>query len=161
MYAADFDGDGDNDIFSADWAHGYGLAWYENDGTGANFTKHYFMQSPAETGTYGNTVFSQPHAAQVADMDGDGVKDIVVGKMRFAHPDGYGDPDLQGTPYLYVFKTLRDTPGPDNSSISFEPHMVSDVSGVGRQFAVGHLNGDSIMDICVSSKLGLYVYLGQ
>ena len=30
MYAYDIDGDGDIDIFSADWAHGENLAWYEN-----------------------------------------------------------------------------------------------------------------------------------
>ena len=33
--------------------------------------------------------------------------------------------------------------------------------GVGRQIAVGHVNTDGIMDVCVSSKLGLFVFLGQ
>ncbi len=32
--------------------------------------------------------------------------DIVTGKMRFAHPHGYGDPDGDGIPYLYVFKNI-------------------------------------------------------
>jgi hypothetical protein len=33
--------------------------------------------------------------------------------------------------------------------------------GVGRQLSVGHANTDGIPDICIASKLGLYVFLGQ
>jgi len=33
--------------------------------------------------------------------------------------------------------------------------------GVGRQFSVGHVNTDGIMDICVGTKVGLAVFLGQ
>jgi hypothetical protein len=100
---------------------------------------------------------------QVVDMDGDGVADIVTGKMRYAHPDGYGDPDLQGTPYLYVFRVNRSQTGADGSPVALDRYRVDDVSGVGRQIAVGHINAheDGIMDICVASKLGLYVFLGN
>jgi hypothetical protein len=161
MYTWDIDGDGDQDIFSADWAHGWGLAWYEQT-DGMAFVKHKFMGSndPAEIAMYGDVYFSEPHAAQVIDMDGDGVRDIVTGKMRFAHPNGYGDPDIEGTPFVYVFKTVQDMPGVSGAA-HFEPYMVDNVVGVGRQFSVGHANTDGIMDICVGSKLGLYVFLGQ
>ena len=104
--------------------------------------------------------FSQPHAAQVVDMDGDGIRDIVTGKMYLAHPNGFGDPDLLGTPYVYVFRTVRDGSNTSGGAY-FEPVMVDDVAGVGRQIAVGHANLDGIMDFCVASKLGLYVFLGQ
>jgi hypothetical protein len=33
--------------------------------------------------------------------------------------------------------------------------------GVAQQFAIGHVNTDGIMDICVSTKVGLAVLLGQ
>jgi hypothetical protein len=158
MYATDFDGDGDADIFAADWAHGEGLAWYEQT-TAGNFTKHKFMGSAAEIATYG-LYFTEPHAAQVVDMNGDGIRDIVTGKMRFAHPNGYGDPDINGAPVVYVFKTVRDDPGV-SGAVHFEPVLVDNVVGVGRQFAVGHANLDGIMDFCVATKLGLYVFLGQ
>jgi hypothetical protein len=93
-------------------------------------------------------------------MDGDGVPDLVTGKERFAHPLDQNDPDPQGTPFLYVFKTIRNKPSVAGS-VTFEPHMVDNVAGVGRQIAVGHANTDGIMDICVASKLGLFVFLGQ
>jgi hypothetical protein len=165
MYAWDIDGDNDIDIFAADWAHGEGLAWYEQTGPGA-FTKHYFMGSAADEGTYG-VYFSQPHAAQAVDMDGDGVRDIVTGKMRFAHPNGYGDPDITGPAEVYVFRTVRDQAGVSGQA-HFEPVKVdmdaqgdSTGTGVGRQLSVGHINTDGIVDICTATKLGLYVYLGQ
>lgn len=160
MFAYDVDGDGDNDIFSSEAAHGYGLAWWEQTAD-LGLTRHYMMQGPEQMAMYG-VAFSQSHAAQAIDMDGDGIRDIVTGKMRFAHPDGYGDPDLRGAPVLYVFRTVRDTPGTSGAA-HFEPVLVDSEVGVGRQLAVGQINAheDGIMDICIGSKVGLYVFLGQ
>ena len=45
--------------------------------------------------------------------------------------------------------------------MTFEPNLVDNVVGVGRQISVGHANTDGIMDICVGTKLGLYVFLGK
>jgi hypothetical protein len=167
MFAFDVDGDGDGDVVSADFAHNYGISWYENMGANTlTFTKRQFVGGPQDVGKYG-VQFSEPHAMQAADMDGDGVPDIIVGKMRFAHPNGYGDPDLLGDPVLYVFKTIRNMPSTANGgSVTFEPHLVDTSamgmkSGVGRQIAVGHVNTDGIMDVCTANKLGLYVFLGQ
>ena len=33
--------------------------------------------------------------------------------------------------------------------------------GVGRELTIGHANTDGIMDICVATKVGLAVFLGQ
>lgn len=160
MYAADIDGDGDADVVAADGAHHYGLSWYEQTAPGA-FTKRQFMGSPADVGKYG-VVFSEPHALEVADMDGDGAPDVITGKMRFAHPISYNDPDPLEPPVLYVFKTKRNTPFAANGgSVTMEPHLVDMQVGVGRKLSVGHANTDGIMDICIASKLGLYVFLGQ
>jgi hypothetical protein len=171
MYAVDMDMDGIADVVAADWAHGEGLFWYKQSADG-KFTKYQFMGSAAEKGKWG-AGFSEPHALQVVDMDGDGRPDIVTGKMRFAHPYGYGDPDPDGVPYLYVFKNVA-TPDPNSGGpITLQPVLVDPVGapgaigtppggmGVGRQLSVGHVNTDGIMDICIASKVGLAVFLGQ
>jgi hypothetical protein len=165
MFSFDINGDGLADVVSTDWAHGYGLAWYEQvkpatAGADPTFIKHYIFntESAADVALY-KVAFSQPHAMQFVDMDGDGLPDIVIGKMHFAHPIAISDPDTLGKPVLYVFKLVRDPSAPGGAR--FEPHLVDDVFGVGRQVTVGHINTDGIMDICVSSKLGLAVFLGQ
>jgi VCBS repeat protein len=161
MFAFDVDGDGDADIIAADWAHGWGLAWYEQT-TPNVFVKHPFLgtNSAADMTRFGLAGFSEPHSLQVGDMDGDGVPDIVTGKMRFAHPLNQGDPDPQGVPYLYVFKTIRNRPSVAGS-VTFEPHMIDNVVGVGRETTIGQADTDGIMDICIASKLGLFVFRGK
>jgi hypothetical protein len=64
VFAADVDGDGDMDVFSAAYLDDE-IAWYENDGS-QNFTPHTI--STAANGAYG--VF-------VADVDGDGNLDVL------------------------------------------------------------------------------------
>ena len=172
MYATDMDMDKIPDIVAADWAHGEGLFWYKQ-GADGKFTKHKFMGTAAEKATYG-VYFTEPHALQVVDMDGDGRPDVVTGKMRFAHPLEENDPDPRGVPYIYVFKNTADAAAP--GGVKFVPMRVDGVDnysaaapegspeagmGVGRQLAVGHVNGDGIMDICVGTKVGLAVFLGQ
>jgi hypothetical protein len=101
--------------------------------------------------------FSQPHAFLVADIDGDGVKDIVTGKSFYAHPPGMGDPDADGTPVFYVFRLVR---GPAHA-VSWEPHLVDSEVGLGRQFTSGDLNGDGKVDIAVASKHGVFLFFQQ
>jgi hypothetical protein len=40
--------------------------------------------------------------------------------------------------------------------LRFVPTLVDEESGVGYQVAIGHWNKDGILDIGVSSKLGLF-----
>ena len=101
--------------------------------------------------------FSQPHALLVADIDGDGVKDLVTGKTFYAHPPGMGDPDADGTPVFYVFKLVRGAA----HAVSWEPHLVDSEVGLGRQFTTGDLNGDGKVDIAVASKHGVFLFLQQ
>ena len=181
MYAVDMDKDGCSDIVAADWAHGpQGLFWYQQqkNGTACNlsFKKIQFMgdsagDKPADVPKWG-AGFTEPHAMEVYDMDGDGRPDVIAGKMRYAHPRGQGDADLEGTPYIYVFQNLA-TPDPNSGGpITLKPMLVdgdpaatvgttAGGMGVGRHFSVGHVNTDGIMDICVGTKVGLAVFLGQ
>jgi hypothetical protein len=161
MFAFDVDGDGLTDVISTDWAHGYGLAWYQQT-AGQTFIKHYISNKAGGIGTGPMDLgFSEPHAMQFADMDGDGLPDIVVGKMHFAHPIAINDPDPLGTPLLYVFKLVRDATPPAAGKAHFEPHLVDSEFGVGRQITVGHINTDGVMDICASTKIGLALFFGQ
>ena len=87
MYAYDVDGDGDNDVVTSKAAHAYGLSWFENvggDDGEIKFKEHLIMGEKPEENEYG-VAFSQLHALALADMDSDGVQDIVTGKRWWAH----------------------------------------------------------------------------
>jgi len=96
-------------------------------------------------------VFSQPHAAYLADMDGDGIKDIVTGKRYWAH-NGH-DPDERGHRVIYWYQTKRDGKG----GVDFVPHLVDAESGVGVDVQVGDVNGDKLPDIVVGNKAGVFI----
>jgi hypothetical protein len=160
MYGYDVDGDGDQDVITALDSHGYGVAWYENN-NGA-WIQHVIVGGAGSMATNAGMIapFSQPHALVVADVDGDGVKDIVTGKSFYAHPPGQGDPDADGTPVFYVFKLIRGAGG-GAAAVKFEPHLVDSVEGLGRQFTVGDLNNDGKVDIAVASKHGVFLFFQQ
>jgi hypothetical protein len=148
FYAVDLDGDGLPDVV-ASVAHFYGLAWFQQvrQNGQISFCKHLIMGDPSHPSRYG-VVFSELHAVAVADMDGDGVPDIITGKRHWAHgPDGDVDPN--GPSVLYWFRTVRTPAGVD-----FVPYLIDDNSGIGTQIHVGDLNGDGRPDVVVSNKLG-------
>jgi hypothetical protein len=193
MYSVDMDQDGCSDVVAAEWAHGIGLYWYEQqrDATGCTFAfkKFQFMGNAPATANYDPSAsgyqsagandaalwgagFTEPHALEVYDMDGDGRPDVITGKMRFAQPIVQGDRDPYGTPYLYVFKNVAAPDARNGAPITLQPVLVDGDPnamegtpaagmGVGQQIAIGHVNTDGIMDICIASKVGLAVFLGQ
>lgn len=159
MFAYDFDGDGDNDILSSQAAHGYGLAWFEQvvkENGKKSFEKHMIMgQQPSEN-PYG-LVFSQLHAIALADVDGDGIKDIVTGKRHWAH-NGH-DPEGNGAAVLYWFRAVREKEGPNRGKLSFIPYQIDNDSGVGTDVVAKDINGDGLVDVLVGNKKGTFIHL--
>ncbi|MDB9741702.1 VCBS repeat-containing protein [Akkermansiaceae bacterium] len=154
MFAYDVDGDGDNDVVTALNAHAYGFAWFEqaNEGGVISFTPHMIMNKKPSENPYG-VAFSQLHSMGAADIDGDGIKDIVTGKCFYAH--GGKDPGAEEPAVLYWFRTTRDEKG----NVEFVPYLIDSNSGVGRQIATEDVNGDGKIDIVTSNKKGVFVFL--
>jgi predicted amidohydrolase len=103
------------------------------------------------TGNRFGVQFSQLHALALADMDGDGLLDLVTGKTYLAH-DG-GDPGLDQPAVLYWFKLTR-----AGGQAEFVPHLIDDDSGIGRRIITTDLNKDGLIDIVIGNKKGLFVF---
>ena len=151
IFAYDFDGDGDNDVISSQNAHGFGLTWFERRGNSSDvaFIPHPILTDKPEDNLYGLSI-SQMHAVTLADVDGDGIKDVITGKRYWAH--GGGDPGAQRLPVLYWFRTVRNVNG-----VEFQPRLISKRCGVGTQITVGDATGNGLDDILIGNKLGTFL----
>ena len=151
MYTYDVDADGDADIITSLAAHGYGLAWIEQ--TAPNqWKQNTIINAKPEESPYG-IKFSQLHAIDLADIDGDGLLDIITGKRFWAHgPKKDQEPNAPAV--LYWFQLTR-----KGKAVEYIPHQIDDNSGVGTQVAVGDVNGDGTLDIVVGNKKGAFVHL--
>lgn len=154
MYAYDVDGDGDNDIISSEYAHGWGLLWFEHvkDADGITFKKHRIMGETPEENPY-SVAFSGLHAIDLVDMDGDGVKDIITGKRYWAHM-GRDPGELMPT-VIYWFKIDQQEDG----SVDFKPYFIGDETGVGTQVVVKDYNDDGLPDLVIGNKKGAAYYV--
>ena len=160
MHVYDVNGDGLNDVITSLQAHGYGLAWYEqlrekNERGEIAFKQHLIMGDKPEQNKYG-VRFSQLHAVDLVDMDGDGLKDIVTGKRFWAH-GAHGDADPSSPAVRYWFKLAR---GADKR-VDLIPYLIDDDSGIGTQVVAGDLNQDGLPDVVVGNKKGTFVHLHQ
>ena len=93
---------------------------------------------------------------QLADVDGDGLSDIITGKRWWAHGPK-GDADPAGAPVLYAFLTRR---APDRT-VTFEPRLLDDNSGIGTQVSAADVNADGRADFIVGNKRGTFVVLSK
>lgn len=155
MFGDDVDGDGDTDVISAVDAHGWGLAWYEQtrrDGK-RSFVEHPIMGDRSQLEQF-SVAFTQPHALDLADIDGDGRNDIVVGKRMWAHGPT-GDIEPNAPPVVYWFELTRS----DDGRVKYVPHLIDADSGVGVQIQATDVNGDGRTDVLTASKLGAFVFL--
>ncbi len=157
MYAYDVDGDGDNDIITSHNAHDFGLGWYEqipgSDDDEPAFKHHLIMGAHPSENKYG-VAFSEPHSVALADMDGDGLKDIITGKTYWSHHRG--SPQWDAGAVVYWFKLVRGKDGVD-----WVPYQADGEAGIGRQVSVVDVNNDKLPDIVVGGMLGAHVLTQQ
>lgn len=149
MHAYDVDGDGDKDVITSLAAHEFGLAWHEQ--TPEGFKEHLIMGDRPAQNRYG-VVFSELHSVQLADMDGDGLQDIVTGKTYWSHHKK--SPMWDAGAVVYWFKLVRGKEGVD-----WLPMKADGASGIGRQVIVQDVNGDKLPDILCGGMVGASVLL--
>jgi hypothetical protein len=155
----DVNGDGLPDVVGPMEGHGYGLAWWEQkrDNGKITFVTHVIMDNFL-TKNAGDVTFTEPHAAAFADMNGDGILDMVTGKRSMSH-FGYTDPDPFGPAVLYVYTVKRNPKAPGGAE--FVPELIHNRSGVGSHMVVTDLNGDGKPDIVTSQIYGTFVFLNE
>ena len=71
-------------------------------------------------------VFSEPHSVNLADIDGDGLKDIVTGKTYWSHHKQ--SPLWDAGAVVYWFRLVRGKDGVD-----WVPYQADGEAGIGRQ----------------------------
>jgi hypothetical protein len=155
MHAYDVDGDGDNDVITSLAAHEFGLAWHEQvrDAEKVSFRQHLIMGDQPQQNRYG-VVFSELHSVNLADMDGDGLKDIITGKTYWSHHRQ--SPMWDAGAVVYWFKLVRTKEGVD-----WIPYKADGEAGIGRQVTIHDLNRDGLPDIVVGGMRGAHVLLHQ
>lgn len=140
MLVFDVDGDGDADVVSSG-AHRYGLWWYEQ--TGEGWQPHEIDHS-----------ISQLHALHLADLNRDGLPDLVTGKRFWAHM--HGDEGIDDPAVVCWFELKRKDGQP-----SWIRHDIDSDSGVGLHFQIVDLDGDGLLDLVTSNKKGVYVFVQE
>jgi len=158
MGVYDVNGDGLNDVVTSIQAHGFGLAWFEqkrsSDGK-ISFVRHDIMGDFSEKSA-GNVVFTEPHGLTFADLDGDGIPDMIVGKRYWSHEESYFDPYPYGPAVLYWYRTVRDKSAPGGAR--FVPELIHNRSGVGSAVMAVDLNHDGAIDIITSTDRGTFIF---
>ncbi len=153
MYAYDVDGDGDSDVITSLAAHEYGLAWHEQikDGERIAFRQHVIMGDRPAQNLYG-VVFSELHSVNLADIDGDGLKDIVTGKTYWSHHTQ--SPMWDAGAVVYWFRLVR-----TGDEVDWIPSQADGEAGIGRQVIVADFNRDRLPDLASGGMKGAHVLL--
>jgi hypothetical protein len=104
----------------------------------------------------GGVTFSELHGTTIADVDGDGIPDFIVGKRQWSHNDDFLDPDVYGPAVLYWYRTVRDPKAPGGAKLV--PELIDNRSGAGSDLLAVDLNHDGKVDIVSATKRGLFIF---
>jgi len=158
MLVTDVDGDGLPDVITSLEAHGYGIVWYRQRRLGDRIDFEPFTivgRQPLDS-PFG-VVFTQPHALTLADIDGDGLPDLVTGKRWWAHGPK-GDAEANAPAVVYWFQLRRRAEGEEGPPAVFVPHLIDDESGVGTDVQTHDLTGNGRPDVVVGNKRGTFIH---
>lgn len=157
----DFDGDGDTDIV---WGmgHTHGLFWLRQDKPVNG--KRTWVRDRIDTS------FSQVHTLLLADLDGDGIEEVVTGKRVYAHEVEPGDTDPSCI-YSYQFDTSKSkwakkivyegkpakksTPKAAKNRWALKD-FERGTAGTGLQMVARDMDMDGDLDLVCPGKSGLY-----
>lgn len=142
MIPLEADGDAHTDVITSS-AHKRGMWFHKRTPERpAGFTRHTIWEA-----------FTQTHALNYEDVNGDGQKDLITGKRWWAHGPK-GDVDPMAPAVLYWFE-IKKTPGQVPTLV---PHLIDNDSGIGTQFWTGDFNNDKKLDIVIGNKKGVFLF---
>jgi FG-GAP-like repeat len=121
------------------------LAWYEQTASG-QWIQHVI-----------DNTWSQAHASELVDMNGDGQLDLVTGKRYFAHNGA--DPGEREPIGLYWYEYRKAPVANGNGGVEWIRHIVDygGRMGGGIQLVVTDMNGDGRPDVVSGGKAGLFL----
>jgi Domain of Unknown Function (DUF1080)/FG-GAP-like repeat len=166
IFVYDVNGDGVPDVIASLNAHGPGLAWFEQkrDAQGnSTWTRHLIMGDPSVPmsarkdweETDRTVAFTELHALQFADLDGDGMPCIITGKRWWSHGYIYDENQVNNPPVLYRFKLVRKSGG----AVEWVPKLIHSDSGIGTQILAKDINKDGKIEILTTARKGTFVFL--